>query len=149
VQLANDKTKDEPRFSALQAAVATSDGPVHMQVTHDPGSRSVSSAGLYDSQSFIELPGRTLPSLMAEFGDARIDLLKLDIEGAEYDVLPTLDLAAMGVKVFATQLHHTGSTRDARALIVKLRQDGYRPVACRATVKLTFAHRDLIDGGAQ
>jgi len=81
---------------------------------------------------------------MAEPGDERIDLLKLDIEGSEYEVLPTLDLRALGVKVFATQLHHTGSVRDARELITRLRENGYEAVACRSAVKLTFARREPI-----
>src|SRR5207248_10702270 len=66
VQSAAEQAGDEPRFSAHHAAIATSDGPLRMQTTHDAGSRSVSSAGLYESQSFVELPGRTLPSLMRE-----------------------------------------------------------------------------------
>lgn len=140
----------EPRFSAYQAAVATSDGPVRMQLTHDMQSRSVSSAGLYESKDYVELPGRSLESLMSELGDERIDLLKLDIEGGEYDLVPNLDLQAMGVKVFATQLHHTGTVRDGRRLIEQLREKGYEPVACRPAVKLTFAERELLErrGGA-
>src|SRR6185437_6361477 len=101
-------------------------------------------AGLYESEDFIEVPGRTLPSLMAELGDERIDLLKLDIEGAEYEVLPTIDMRALGVKVFAAQLHHTGSVGEARALIAGLDEQGYEPVACRSAVKVTFALRDLL-----
>jgi FkbM family methyltransferase len=134
----------EARFSAHHAAIAMCDGPIRMQQSHDPHSRSVSSAGLYESDRFIELPGRTLTSLMTELGDDHIDLLKLDIEGAEYEVIPTLDLRALGVKVFATQLHHSGSVREARALVTQLRQDGYELVACRPIVKLTFARRDLL-----
>jgi FkbM family methyltransferase len=144
VQRAVQQAGDEPRFSVQQAAITTSDGPLRMQITHDPQSRSVSSAGLYESSESVELPGRTLPSLMSELGDQRIDLLKLDIEGGEYEVLPTIDLHALGVKVFATQLHHAGSVRDARRLITRLQQEGYEPVACRSAVKLTFAHRDLL-----
>jgi FkbM family methyltransferase len=144
VRLAAEQGQAEPRFSAHQAAIATSDGPLRMQITHDPKSRSVSSAGLYESGDFVELPGRTLASLMAELGDERIDLLKLDIEGGEYQVLPTLDLRAMGVKVFATQLHHTGSVRDARGVITRLHEQGYEPVACCTVVKLTFVDRDLL-----
>ncbi len=75
----------EPRFSAHEAAIATSDGPLRVQITHDSTSRSVSAAGLYESSAFLELPGRTLRSLMDELGDDHIDLLKLDIEGAEYE----------------------------------------------------------------
>lgn len=144
VDAANEKAAGEPGFSAHQAAIATVDGPLRMQTTHDSRSRSVSSAGLYESDSFVELPGRTLPSLMAELGDTKIDLLKLDIEGGEYAVLPQLDMRSFDVKVFATQLHHTDSVRAARGLIAELRQAGYLPVACRPAVKMTFVREDLL-----
>lgn len=144
VQGAIAQAGGESRFSIHEAAIATSDGPLRVQVTHDPASQSVSAAHLYESAAFIELPGRTLRSLMDELGDDHIDLLKLDIEGAEYEVLPTIDLRKLGVKVFATQLHHNGSVRDARRLIAHLRDRGYEPVACRPAVKLTFARVDLL-----
>jgi len=133
-----------PGFSAHHAAIAVDDGPIRMQVSHDPQSQSVSAAGLYDSHHFVELPGRTLPSLMSELGDEHVDLLKLDIEGSEYEVLPTIDLGALGVKVLAVQLHHTGTVADARKLIAHLREQGYEPVACRPVVKITLVRRDLI-----
>jgi FkbM family methyltransferase len=135
-------------YSVHHAAIAAADGPVRMQVTHDRGSSSVSAAGLYESHDYIELPGRTLESLMAELGDRRIDLLKLDIEGAEYDVLPSLDLRGLGVTVFSTQLHHTGSVAAARGLIARLREQGYVPVACRSAVKVTFLRADAAEAPA-
>jgi len=144
VDRARSQANGEPLLSTHHAAIATEDGPIRMQITHDPNSKSVSAAQLYDSHKFIELPGRTLPSLMAELGDEQIDLLKLDIEGSEYEVLPTLDLPSLGVKVFATQLHHNGSVADARKLIARLSEQGYDPVTCRPAVKFTFVRRDLI-----
>jgi len=135
---------DEPRFSAHHAAIALEDGPLLMQPTHEAGSESVSPAQLYESHDMIELPGRSLPSLMAELGDERIDLLKIDIEGGEYEVVPDLDLRALGVKVFSVQMHHNGSVRDACELVASLREQGYDPVACRPAVKVTFVRRDLI-----
>ncbi len=128
----------EPRFSFRRAAITTADGPIRMQIHHESDSESVSAAGLYDSADWVQAPGRTLPSLMNEFGDQRIDLLKLDIEGAEYEVLPTLDLAGMGIRIFATQLHHTGTVRDALKLIDGLREQGFQLVAQRPIVKLAF-----------
>lgn len=139
-----ETAKGEPRFSAHHAAIALADGPLRMQVTHDRQSRSVSSAGLYESHEYVELPGRTLGSLAAELGDARIDLLKLDIEGGEYELIPSLDLRALGVAVFCTQLHHTASIGSARALVAGLRERGYEPVACRPAVKLTFVRSELL-----
>jgi FkbM family methyltransferase len=144
VELAEREASGEARFSAHHAAIALSNGPIRMQVTHDPNSRSVSAAQLYDSHDFVELPGRTITSLMQQLGDHRIDLFKLDIEGSEYEVLPSFDLRAIGVKVFAVQLHHTGSVREARRLIAGLKAQGYDPVACRSAVKLTFVRRDLL-----
>jgi FkbM family methyltransferase len=133
-----EQARGEPRFSFKRAAVTTRDGTIRMQISHDPGSQSVSAAGLYDSDNWVEGAGRTLPSLMREFGDARIDLLKLDVEGAEYEVLPTLDLPGLGVRIFATQLHHIGNVRDALRLIDALGAQGFRLVAERPVVKLTF-----------
>jgi FkbM family methyltransferase len=134
----------EQRFSARQAAVVPQDGPVRMQLTHHPGSSSVSSAHLYESERYVELPGRTLASLMREHGDERIDLLKLDIEGAEYELLDTLDLPALGVQLFAAQLHHTGTVGQARSLIDRLARSGYTAVAKKSAVKLTFVSRELL-----
>lgn len=148
VQAAREDARDAEGFTAHVVALAAHDGPLRMQQTHDPGSASLSAAGLYESQLFTEVPGRTLASLMDELGDRRVDLLKVDIEGAEYDVLPTLDLPAVGVKIFAVQLHHNGTVAQARALIERLRGAGYEPVACKPAVKMTFARRDLLEAAA-
>jgi FkbM family methyltransferase len=138
----------EPCFSAHHAAIATSDGPLRMQLSHDPRSRSVSSAGLYDSSEFEVLPGRTINSLMGELGDEHIDLLKLDIEGAEYEVVPTLDLERLGVQIFGVQLHHCGSVAQARGLVARVRGCGYEPVAIRPVLRVAFASRELLARGA-
>lgn len=143
-QQAQAEGAGEQGFSAHHAAIACKDGPLRMTVSEDPRSRAVSAAGLGHSRRFIELPGRTLPSLMAELGDARIDLLKLDVEGSEYELLETIALDALGVKVFAVQLHHNGTVRDARALIARLRAQGYRPVACKPPLKVTFVRSALL-----
>jgi FkbM family methyltransferase len=144
VARAVEQANGEAGFSAHRVAIAVADGPLHMQLTHHPGSRSLSPANLYDTHDFVEIPGRTLQSLATELGDQTIDLLKLDIEGGEYDVMPTIDLRALGVKVFATQLHHNRGVAKARRLIADLDSQGYEAVAIKSSVKLTFAHHDLL-----
>jgi hypothetical protein len=120
-----------------------------MQSTHHPGSASVSPAGLYDTHDYTEMAGRSIASLMVEHGDQRIDLLKLDIEGGEYELMRGLDLASVGVKVFAAQLHHTGGVREAQRLIDALAGAGYVPVACKSAVKIAFVAREVLEAGAQ
>lgn len=131
------------------AAIATRDGPIRMQRSHDPQSRSVSAAHLYEGEQYVELPGMTLTSLMDSLGDERIDLLKLDIEGGEYEVLPSLDLTGLGVRILSTQLHHVGGVARASGLIKQLKDRGYVPVACRPVVKLTFVRGELLGPARQ
>jgi FkbM family methyltransferase len=144
VESARERAGDPPAFSVHHAAIAVKDGPIRVQRSHDPVSQSVSAAQLYDSENYFELPGRSLPSLMSELGDTSVELLKLDIEGSEYDVLPTLDLAGLGVKLLAVQLHHNASVRKALQLIAGLREQGYELVASRPAVKLAFLRRELL-----
>ena len=137
-----DAAGDEPRFNFRQAAVSTHDGVVRMQTHHEPDSQSLSAAGLYDTDEWVEVDGRTIPSLMREFGDDRIDLLKLDVEGSEYELMPTLDLVGLGVRVFAIQIHHTGTVAQALRLIEHVRRQGFCLIAERPKLKLTFV-RDV------
>jgi hypothetical protein len=115
-----------------------------MQLSHEPGSESMSANALYETHRYVQRPGRRLATLMEELGDDRVDLLKVDIEGAEYHVIPELDLDAAGVSVFSVQLHHNGGVRAARRMIDCLRAKGFDLVACRPAVKVTFVRRDLL-----
>ena len=58
VRRAIEDAHGDERLTAHQLAIATADGPIRMQLTHDPGSESVSAVGLYDSKSFVEFEGR-------------------------------------------------------------------------------------------
>ena len=129
---------DDSRFTAYQVAVGVTDGTLRMQVSHHPGSSSVSPAELYDTHEFFDVPSRSIKSLMAEHDDTHIDLLKLDVEGGEYDILRELDLRSLGIKVLAVQIHHNRTTREARRLIRHVESQGYEAVGVRYAVKMTF-----------
>jgi FkbM family methyltransferase len=128
----------DPRFTFVEAALAATDGPLEMFGAEDPESGSLSAANLYETGRAVVKPGRTLPSLMAELGDDRADLLKLDIEGSEYDVLPTLDLPALGVRVLCIELHASRSVGEARRLLDSIRDQGYKIVNCKAPASYTL-----------
>ena len=77
----------------------------------------------------IELPVRRLATTMQNLGHDRIDLLKMDVEGAEYGVLD--DLLAGGIRVgqLLVEFHHrwpeVGVEKTKRA-IRDLNRAGYR-----------------------
>ena len=81
--------------------------------------------------SRVVVPCRSLTSIAAELGHERIDLLKLDIEGAEYEVLGTLLASDLRPRVLAVEFHKTPSIRPMVTTSRALRADGYVPVALR------------------
>ncbi len=144
VDMAKREAGDDPRFSVHAVAVAPEDGPVIMYGRQDLEHGSVSAVNLYGVETSFERPGRSLPSLMRELGDERLELLKLDVEGIEYDLLPRLDLAGMGVQVLCVELHHNRSVREARALLASLQAGGYEVVHRKEPTSFTLVALDQI-----
>ena len=128
----------DPRFTFLAVAVSPEDGPLRMYDGEDPAVDYHSAANLYGTRPVAEFPGRTIPSLMREYGDERVDLLKLDVEGLEYEVLRDLDLRQIGVRIFCVELHHSASAAAARALLADLADHGFRLVHQRRPANLSF-----------
>jgi FkbM family methyltransferase len=54
----------------------------------------------------LALPVKRLSTIMSELGDTEIDVLKLDIEGFEYAVLPDMLQSAIYPKILAVEFHH-------------------------------------------
>lgn len=77
----------------------------------------------------IEVPVRRLSSIRRELGHDRIDLLKMDIEGAEFGVLKDMLASGIPVHQLLVEFHHrwpeigVGKTRQA---IRDLNSAGYR-----------------------
>jgi FkbM family methyltransferase len=110
----------EGRLRFVYAALAREDGELEMFLAADPRHRTLSSDDLQRTGRSVRVPARGL----AGFGP--IDLLKLDIEGAEYDVL-----AAVGpeVRVLCVEMHPTRGLRAAIRAFRSLRASGFELVA--------------------
>jgi FkbM family methyltransferase len=118
----------EDRYSFHEVALAASDGPLVVFGRQDLVAGSVSAANLYSVETTHIVPARSLPSMMRELGDDQVDLLKLDIEGSEYEVLEPLDLQALGIKILCIELHHNESARRAKSLLRDFAEQGYVPI---------------------
>ena len=80
------------------------------------------------SRPSITLPVKRLDSIAAELGHSRIDLLKLDIEGAEYAVIEDLERLQLRPRQVLVEFHHRfreiGLERTRQA-VACLRRMGY------------------------
>jgi len=80
------------------------------------------------SEKFVRVKVKTLADIAKELGHTSIDILKMDIEGAEYDVID--DILKSGIKIhqllieFHHRFHPEGS-KITRISIEKLRQAGF------------------------
>ena len=54
----------------------------------------------------VSAPVRRLSTLMAELGHGRVDILKMDIEGGEYEVLADMLATRLDVRQVLVEFHH-------------------------------------------
>ena len=77
----------------------------------------------------VTVGSRTVQGLMNDFGWDQLDLLKLDIEGAEYAVIDSVLDSALPVRQIAVEFHHRfkgiGLSKTLRT-VRKLREHGYQ-----------------------
>ena len=80
----------------------------------------------------IEVQVKRLGTIMAELGHQRLDVLKMDVEGAEYDVLADVLAQSIEIDQILVEFHHqfknvgAQKTRDA---VTRLNNAGYRVFA--------------------
>jgi FkbM family methyltransferase len=79
--------------------------------------------------SSVKVPVKRIGTIMHELGHDHVDILKMDIEGAEYEVLEDIIRERIQVKQVLVEFHHflPGiKVAQTRAILEKLRMRGYR-----------------------
>jgi FkbM family methyltransferase len=114
-------------FRFAPVAVWSRTETVRLYAPRDPSHVSHSVLNLQQTEGYIDVPAESLVDLMSRFGDRRIDLLKLDVEGAEYEVLRTLAEPDLVPHVICVEFDQPQPIRRARSAIRDLRALGYRP----------------------
>jgi FkbM family methyltransferase len=115
------------RFRFHPVGLAGHDGVARFRAPVRPGNCNY--VPCPDGEEGVEAPVRRLSSLMAELGHERIDVLKMDVEGGEYDALA--DFLAAGVRpgqVLVEFHHNLPGIPFAKTLaaIDSLQEAGYR-----------------------
>jgi len=82
-----------------------------------------------DSEDFIDAPAYTVQTMMQLLQHEKVDLLKMDVEGVEFDIIEALQHAAHPPKQLLVEFHHRfpgiGKQRTATS-IEQLRRLGYQ-----------------------
>ena len=108
----------------------------------NPANVSHSIVNLQRTQGYFEAECRSLANLMAELHHDHIDLLKLDIEGAEYGVLYSMLEHGLDVGVICVEFDQPYPFRETVTLIRRMRAEGYA-VAVIDGWDVTFVRRHL------
>jgi FkbM family methyltransferase len=94
-----------------------------------------------------EMACTTIAEIMDRYSKSSVDLLKIDIEGFEYQVLQDMLLKKNPVKQICVEIHQGpefGKTRwDRWRLIYDLYRSGYRLIHCEGWDH-TFLHRSFV-----
>ena len=97
-------------------------------------------------ESGIDVPAYTISTIVEKLGHSRIDLLKMDIEGAEYEVLDDLIASPIRPQQLLVEFHHrfidNGLKRSA-AIVAELQAQGYRiiSVCAESGREVTFLYQ--------
>lgn len=135
--MSNVGTSPELRF--LPVGVAGSNREARFFSPRNPSHASFSMLNLQHTQDSILAPVRTLKTLMVELGHDTIDLLKLDIEGAEYEVLDSLHRYAIYPSILCVEFDQPHSVFDTWRAIRRLHRAGYETVSVDG-FNFTFVH---------
>jgi len=112
-------------FRFRPQAIWDRDGEVPFYAPRDPVHVSHSIDNLQRTEAFVMVQARTIATAMQEAGDDRIDLLKLDVEGAEYAILHQVLSSGIHPRVICAELHSVSPARNLW-LAIRLRLAGYR-----------------------
>ena len=117
-------------FKFIPVGLGSNDGEMEFFPPRKESSTHFSPIDRYDNLEVetIKAPVKTLKSIAQEFGHQTIDLLKMDIEGAEYDVIDNLEEQEVEINQILIEFHHMykGNRLDyTKNAIDKLRKLGF------------------------
>lgn len=136
--------KERPAFHFYTYGIWSRDEVIRFYAHANPASTSFSITNLHQTADFFEAPCRRLSSIMRELGHQKLDILKLDVEGAEYEVIDSIledridvDLLFVEYDEFHSK-RYEGYRERIRASVKKLQAHGYQLVAVKPKCNYTF-----------
>jgi FkbM family methyltransferase len=144
----SDNRLAEPAARRVRAAACSTPGIIRFPKVHNPDENyGASLIAARTASDFIEVPALTLSDVVREFSGA-IDLLHIDIQGAEYEIIPpVVDSLRESVKMMMVGTHI--SLERHNDLAKCLREAGWREIfnfPRHGTVETDFGPVKFDDG---
>lgn len=127
-------------WSLFEGVLSNTDGELEIQYDNsDSFSTSASMYGLDEGSDSVTIPSKKLSSLMRSFELQNIHILKLDCEGAEYDILYCLGDDELNRIAFITMETHLvdEDRRNRDSLVSWLNGKGWKTDVIRSKVLAT------------
>ena len=117
-----------PQISKLQLAIASKSGTMPFHIANSSLASSLWPAAAGPIRT-IEVQAISLPDLLSLIGCQRVDLIKIDIEGAEIDVLAACpDEVLKNIAQISVEFHdfcHITDLSDVKRTLQRLRRLGF------------------------
>ena len=121
--------RDQPAFSLVPVGLWSAPGVLRFYAPRDPTHVSHSIVNLQRTADFFDAECTTVKLLAERLGHDRLDLLKLDIEGAEHEVLASVLRDGPLPGTLCVEFDQPSPMAAIRRTVGDLRTAGYRPVA--------------------
>jgi FkbM family methyltransferase len=135
----------EPKFDFHPVGLWSENTTLRFFAPRNPAHVSHSVVNLQRTREFFEAPCRTVGSIMEEVDDERIDLLKLDIEGAEHEVVRSMLASGIRPTVVCLEIDQPVRVRTFWGTVRRIRSAGYALVDVDSW-NLSFLRKDALDG---
>jgi FkbM family methyltransferase len=106
-------------------------------------SNNLSVKDIHGTGRYVELPCKTLTTIMREQGHDAIDLLKIDIEGSWYEVIQDLCTRDVGVSILCAEFDSPTSPPKALRAVRMLKAKGLELVHAERE-NLVFVRQELL-----
>ena len=131
-----------PNFHVIPLGLWSSTKRMRFYAPQNRQHVSHSIVNLQRTGEYFEADCTTVSDLMAKYGHAQLDLLKMDIEGAEFSVLTNIIAARIDVRILCVEFDQPSRFRQILGMVRKLEDAGY-DLVCVDSFNFTFLHREL------
>ncbi|WP_346861026.1 FkbM family methyltransferase [uncultured Draconibacterium sp.] len=147
------RIKPSPNFVFSPIGIYKFDGIVKFYLPSNPEHVSCSTSNVWNNKSSkansIDVPVKMFSTILKELQHKEIDILKLDIEGSEYQALNDILNSKCIIKQILIEFHHRFPTigiKQTKKAINKLTEAGYKLAAVSVNYEeFTFVNSKLIN----